>query len=484
MNLAFFKMILPRPHVVGWLFGLCLGGLVLKSAANASEPTTAHAEKPTAPALKIAPAKTNSEAAKAPALIHANQTDSPLATAAPKPSTNGPVAESIPALASTNQPVPVIPAGFDPVEVAELKQKLENSRFARLNRQGSAMTPVLVSLLGEKSPDFIKKGALLELAATAEDEDNLARAQQIYGQYVQRWADDQYVPEILLRQGHLFRRMGLNTLALAKFYAVMTSALVLKHDQFDYYSRLVIQAQTEIAETHFLLEKYPEAAEYFTRLLKQDSPLIDRVDAQFKLIRCLANSERHDETISQAQDFLARYPQAAQQPEVRFHLALALKQIGRNNESLNQVLALLREQSAKARSQPEAWAYWQQRTGNLIANQLYREGDYTRALDIYLSLVQLDRSPAWQLPVWYQVGMTYEKLWQPQKAVETYQQIIAREKDLPATVTPGLKAVVDMARWRASFVQWQTKSEGVNHGIRGTNSPPLAGGPTGGANNP
>ena len=148
MNLAFFKMILPRPHVVGWLFGLCLGGLVLKSAANASEPTTAHAEKPTAPALKIAPAKTNSEAAKAPALIHANQTDSPLATAAPKPSTNGPVAESIPALAGTNQPVPVIPAGFDPVEVAELKQKLENSRFARMNRQGSAMTPVLVSLLG------------------------------------------------------------------------------------------------------------------------------------------------------------------------------------------------------------------------------------------------------------------------------------------------------------------------------------------------
>ena len=468
------------------LIGLfCVVALWLAGRAAAATPDhQAVPPKVTPPAAKVATLATNAPTTKPELALKAKAVDPAAAAAVEQPATEGPITEPIPALAGTNQPTPEIPKDVQPQVVDELKRQLEVARALRASRKAAEAQPRLVELLGEKSPDFIKKAALLELAAAAQDGNDLPRAQQIYGQYMQRWMDDQYVPEILLRQGHLFRRMGLNNLALAKFYAVMTSALVLRHDQFDYYSRLVIQAQTEIAETHYLLEKYPEAAEYLTRLLKQESPLINRLDAQFKLVRCLANTGKHDEAIGQAQDFLARYPQAKEQPEVRFHLALSLKQVGRNNEALTQVLALLREQSSKAKAQPEVWAYWQQRTGNLIANQLYREGDYTRALDIYLSLVQLDRSPGWQLPVWYQVGMTYEKLWQPQKAVETYNQIVARESVVPATAAPGLRAVVDMARWRAGFVRWQNKAEGFNQSFHGTNSPPLAGLPATTANNP
>jgi hypothetical protein len=58
--------------------------------------------------------------------------------------------------------------------------------------------------------------------------------------------------------------------------------------------------------------------------------------------------------------------------------------------------------------------------------------------------------------------MTYEKLLQPQKAVETYNQIIARETEVGTNATPGLKAVFDMARWRVDFIKWQTNAEAID----------------------
>jgi hypothetical protein len=86
-------------------------------------------------------------------------------------------------------------------------------------------------------------------------------------------------------------------------------------------------------------------------------------------------------------------------------------------------------------------------------------------LEIYLNLAQLDPSPQWLLPVSYQVGMTYERLWQPQKASETYMAILARETEMGTNAPPGLKAVFDMARWRIEFIQWQTKAEAANRQV-------------------
>jgi tetratricopeptide (TPR) repeat protein len=144
---------------------------------------------------------------------------------------------------------------------------------------------------------------------------------------------------------------------------------------------------------------------------------------------------------------------------VRFVLAHSLKELGRNSDSLRQVLALLREQKEQTAGHPEVWAYWQQRAGNEIANQLYREGDYTRALDVYVSLAQLDRAASWQIPVNYQIGMTYERLQQPQLATQTYSNILSRELTVGTNATPGMKSVFEMARWRIDFIKWQTHAE-------------------------
>ena len=72
------------------------------------------------------------------------------------------------------------------------------------------------------------------------------------------------------------------------------------------------------------------------------------------------------------------------------------------------------------------------------------------------------------------MGVTYEKLSQPEKAVETYNNILAREADQGTNTSSALQAVFDMARWRLKFVQWQTNAEAADHAIMQTVVPPLA----------
>ena len=411
------------------------------------------------PLPRVLPTRTNSEASSKinweipQARIAPGQVGSVLSA------TSGPI---VAYLQSSNMSAHLSPRQ----KLEKDKLFLEQARYYRNLRRTAEAVPILIDLLNDDTPDGIRKTALLELAAAAQEENELSRAQQIYAQFLYKWPEDPRVPEVLLRQGRLFRQMGLNGLALTKFYAVMTSALVLKNDRLDYYAHVVLESQVEIAETHYLLGKYTEASDFLTRLLKQNNPALDKALILYKLMRCQSTVSNYDGAVATGQDYLVRYPNGSEQPEVRFHLALALKQLGRNNESLQQVLTLLREQSANAAEHPEVWAYWQQRTGNLIANQLFREGDYTRALDIYLGLAQLDNSPAWQLPVQYQIGLTYERLWQPQMAIDTYNGIIKREPELTPNSPPSLRSIVDMARWRINHVQWQGRAEVANREAR------------------
>ena len=340
------------------------------------------------------------------------------------------------------------------------QQELDAARQLRRSKDHSAAAKLLVTLLENELPAEFKRSALFELAMVAQDANQLARAQQVLAQYLQIFPQDPTVPEVLLRQGLIYRQMGVSQMAVAKFYAVMNTALSMKLDQFDYYKRLVLQAQTEIADTYYLQGKFTEASDFFGRILKQDSVDLNRPQIHFKLVRCLSSLGRHVDVVNQCEDFFKKHPDAAEVPELRFICASSLKQLGRSREALVQVMKLLQSQEEMARINPENWSYWQQRAGNEIANQLYLEGDYLNALDIYNSLAELNTAPAWQLPVWYQVGIIYERLQQPKKASEKYDAIVAREKELTASAeTPNLKTVIELAKWRKEHIQWQDRAE-------------------------
>jgi tetratricopeptide (TPR) repeat protein len=380
----------------------------------------------------------------------------------PNHNTNAPSVS--PSFSAGTNSIPAPVAG-EPAGTNSFNARLAMANYLDKMRQPKKTEPILVGLLARNVPVPIQKTALLALGATVREENDLPRAQTIYAQFLNRWPDDVQVPEVLLRQGEIFRQMGLTDLALGKFYSVMASALSLKNDQFAYYQKLVLETQVEIADTHYLMGHYVDAADFYSRLLQNPSPGLDRPEMQFRLIRSLVIIGHDDEAVGQAQDFLSRFPNADQEPEVRYYLAQALKALGRNNEALQQVLLCLQQQKSKTKNDPAAWAYWQQRVGNEIANQLYREGDYVKALEIYVNLAQLDSSPAWQIPVDYQMGITYEKLLQPQKAIDTYNKILARETEVGTNATPGLKAVFDMARWRVGFLKWQEKARTADQSV-------------------
>ena len=355
--------------------------------------------------------------------------------------------------------------------VAGFCSKLNLARQARLETNTTESVRLLVSILEAPAPEQYKRVALLELASVAQQEEQLPRALQILAQYVRRYPEDPSVPAVLLRQGLICRQMGAYQMALAKFYAVMTTALNLKLDRFQQYQRLVLQAQIEIAETHNLRRNHVEAADCYSRLLMQDASGLNKAQIQFKLIRCLTQLGRDDEAVAQAQDFATRYPDEVEQPEARFLMICSLKHLQRNAEAIHQVLLLLQAEQATASQEPERWAYWQQRAGNEIANQLYLQGDYVNALEIYQRLVELGQSPAWKSQALYQVGLTYERLQQPQRAVETYDRILTLNEETNSPTQGVAQTVLDMAKWRKEYLAWLSQAEQARQTINRSRPP-------------
>ncbi len=344
-----------------------------------------------------------------------------------------------------------------PPLVKDYQHEINTARLLRRNKDHAAAEKMLVTLLDEQPPAEFQRGTLFELALVAQEQMKLARAQQIFAQYIQLFPQDPTVPEVLLRQGLIFRQMGAYNMAIGKYYSVMNSALGLKLDQFDYYKRLVLQAQTEIADTYYMQGKFSEAADFFSRILKQNTTELNRAQIHYKLIRCLASLGKHTEVTTQAKAFHEKFPDASESAELRYLCSSSYKALGRTREAHAEVMKLLKSQAETVKTNPENWIYWQQRAGNDIANQLYLEGDYLNALELYNHLAALNQAPAWQVPIWYQVALIYERLSQPKKAAEKFAEIVAKEKDLETA--PSVKTVIDMARWRKEQIDWRDRTE-------------------------
>jgi len=376
-----------------------------------------------------------------------------------------PAASGQPAAAETNSTQAAVTN--EPAPDAELEINLDLARQQRRDKAFAGAAHILEGILKTNASPALQRQALFELALVMQDDEQPARAQQIWSQYLHLYPEDPTVPDVLLRQGLLYRKMGVDAFAISKFYAVMSSCLKLKLDNLAYYKKLVVQAQTEIADTYYLDAKFEEAADFFNRILKSGDGEANREQLEWKLIRSLSCLTNHVETIGKAQSFLTRFPKSSNLPEVRFLLACALKNLGRNPDAMQQVLLLLQSQQENVSKDPETWAYWQRRAGNEIANQLYKEGDYVDALEIYLSLADLDQSPVWQVTVWYQVGMVYEQLQQWQKATDTYKRILDREKELnPGNTTPTLALLLELAKWRQDYIAWMQKAKLNNLALR------------------
>jgi tetratricopeptide (TPR) repeat protein len=355
----------------------------------------------------------------------------------------------------------------------ELQRRLELARKHRIEKDYGAADRLLMEILKETAAVEFQRPALLELAYVTQEAREFTKAQHLYSEYVRKYPQDPTIPEVVLRQGRLYRDMGAPDLAVSKFYSVMSTALNLKLGEMDYYQSLVLQAQTEIAETRYQQGNYAEAEDFLERLLKLENPQLNRALILSKLIRSLSAQQKRPETISQARNYIEKFPNSSDVAEIRFLLADALKKSGQNREAMTEVLILLESEEKLAPVSPNSWEQWRQRAGNDIANQLYQEGDFVNALAVYTSLAQLNGSQEWQLSVWYQMGLIYERLKQPARAIELYDKISTQAAEKPSATPPrSLTSVLEMANWRRDHLRWLTNAEVVSLQLR---LPPIEG---------
>lgn len=347
---------------------------------------------------------------------------------------------------------------------------MESARGLRGGKEFKRAESTLIQLLESSAGQEIKRPALLELGLAMQEAKEFPKAQQLYSEYVRRYDKDPSVPEVLLRQAYLYREMGVPVLAMSKFYAVISTCLNLKLEETEYYQRLVLRAQAEIAETHFLQGNYEDAADYLKRLLKLESVDLERANVLYKLVQCYWKLNQWNECLATASLFLEKFPNHLDSAETRFLKVDALKKLGRTKDSIAELETLLKGQHADSAADPQQWLYWQQRAGNTVANEFYKEGDLLSALHIYQTLAEINSTPEWQLPVWYQIGLVYENLKNPPKAVEMYEKIVGREKEVK-TPTPSLNAVLEMAAWRKKNISWEAAAKEATKAITEMNAP-------------
>ena len=315
------------------------------------------------------------------------------------------------------------------------------------------------------APVDIQRDALKALAQIALDGKFYSKAQMIYSQMVDRFPKHPDTPAILYRQGILYRRVGANELALSKLNAVMSSVLGLSDQDLPSYKSMVLMAQTEIADTYFMAGNFNEAANYFKRVLKLADEDLNEAQVRLKLVKSYFEMKDWKNVITEGQLAIEKVALSSQTAEVRFLMVEAFKKLGLQREALEQTLALLGSEQARSSKDPDNWAYWQKRTGNKLANELYERGDYINALVIYQTLRRLPGDDIWQSQALYQMGLIYERLEQPEQAMDAYTQILSFTTNAVAEVSaPGPSGSTPPPPTAPSTAQATTNSAAADRG--------------------
>ncbi len=328
------------------------------------------------------------------------------------------------------------------------------------------------------------------------------------------------IPETHIRLGKIYRQLGADRMALNKFYDAINATLTLPYNESftdaekrkggSFETRKDAEsnrAMLEIAETFLIGENYDSAIKFYDRLNRLEQlDDQDRSVVQYK--RGLAHFRRAVATlkdeevqisrnregkpiISQEPDFdkTARadfakvkeilrgystiFPSSSYVPETHYLLALAYEHLNQDEESIAQLLSLLREADfnpdavieeeqlksdrdrdyAKIEQLKIIWAFWKKKTGNYLANKFFEEGEYFNAYRIYSALRPIDDNPTWQVPLIYQIALCEEKLGNYVQASESYLEIeeyVNQVKEAREGLAGSkyLNFVFGMAKWR------------------------------------
>lgn len=301
-----------------------------------------------------------------------------------------------------------------------------------------------------------KRGLVLEMADLYRSANQLPKSAAVLEKFLKTYPSDRDIPQVLLRLGAVYRDLGVYSMATSRFFQVLNSTLRVSDEDLPEYRRLATKARLEIAETYALQGNLTEAEKYFARLqlLELDPADRERVllrgaQMQFTLRQWLAAEKA-------LAAFIAASPESPNLAEVRYMRAKALDELGRKQEAIDEVVALLQMPVVGNEETLRSTAYWKRRCANELANRFYEQGDFLGALGIYQALARASVDPSWRWPAVYQIGLCFERMEMPQRAAEAYDAILAPD----AAPAPGarlpdaLASLQEMARWRRSHLTW------------------------------
>ncbi len=318
-------------------------------------------------------------------------------------------------------------------------------------------------LLKLGAPAELKRDAIYKMALNLEEKQNApVKAAVLYEQLLSLYPNDPEAPNILLRLGKIYRDTGSYASALNKFYSVLYSALQLKSG--NEFTDSSLRAKMEIAHTHFASGDYKTAAQLYSRLKLIKMSQAEASEVAFRTAYIDYLSGDFTASLAAAQSFLTTYPASPLAPEAQYLVAQSLKSLGRGDEAMKETLKLLASGREFGKKKPAIWAYWQRKTGNEIANDLYESGDAIGALSVYQKLAELDDNPNWRASTVYQIGLCFERLRHLERAREAYRFIIDK---IPVNSNPSDDALIgvnlatlrDMAQWRLENLNWLEQTE-------------------------
>ena len=302
-----------------------------------------------------------------------------------------------------------------------------------------------------------KENVLFEMANLFKEDGILPKAAVVLERLTEEFGESRRLPSVYMELGHLYRAMGGLEIAISNYYMVLNSSLNISIDQVEQARDLSLNAKLEIAETHSELLEYEESYRHYELLSKLDLKPIERMRVDYRMCHLLYQLGRYQHAVLRLKQFLDQYRMSAHSPEIRYLLAKSYEKLNRKPEALKEVVQILQRQSSPDTALDGEADYWRQRTGNELANEFYEKRDYRSALTIYQSLARYNPAPEWRWPAIHQIGLCFERLGLPGKAILAYQEILDPEgfEISKESLSTSLQSLRQMAKWRLEHLNWE-----------------------------
>lgn len=313
-----------------------------------------------------------------------------------------------------------------------------------------------LKILSLPLPADVESRTLFDFATYLDEQKiNPVKAVVVYEKYLSIEPASPRVPLIHMRLADIYRQLGAERRSLDNLYEVLSASIRSGGDPKS--EILTRQAMLKIGNTHFEAGQYQEAADVYSRLQLLSLSPEDQEVVLFRATELLFRRNQYEPAIETGRQFLEQFPRSKSIPACRQLIVQSLDATGRRDEAIQETLTLLL--STRNETDPALATYWKMKTGNDLANVLYSNGEFLRALHMYQTMANLDSSPGWKLSAIYQIGLCFERLREPRRAIDAYRYVA--DASIPAA-GPGsatdsstsLQYLKDSAGWRAGHIEW------------------------------